>query len=143
MPNPNPPPPAPAAPATPISPVPDAHAGVLEAAALANLRSLDPTGKARLLERVLAAFEASLARLGPQLDAARRCGDAEAVKHVAHTLKSSSASIGAIKLSRLCAEMEAMIRNGTCPDLDAAVRALDAEIATVLPVLRKMLKSGS
>ena len=143
MPNPTPPPPAPAAPTAPNSPVPDACAGVLDEAALANLRSLDPTGKARLLERVLAAFEASLARLGPQLDAARRSGDAEAVKQVAHTLKSSSASIGAIKLSRLCAEMEAMIRNGTCLDLDAAVRALDAEIATVLPVLRKMLKSGS
>ena len=123
--------------------MPDVHAGVLEAAALANLRSLDPTGEARLLERVMAAFEASLARFRPQLDAARHSGDAEVVKQVAHTLKSSSGSIGAIKLSRLCAEMEAMIRNGTCSDLDAAVQALDAEIATVLPVLRKMLKSGS
>ena len=140
---PNPTSPTPAPPAVPTVPLPAVLSGVLEAAALANLRSLDPTGKARLLERVLAAFEASLARLGPQLDAARRSGDADAVKQVAHTLKSSSASIGAIKLSRLCAEMEAMIRNGTCPDLDAAVRALDAEIATVLPVLRKMLKSGS
>ena len=140
---PNPPPATPAAPAVPTAPLPDALSGGLDAAALANLRSLDPTGKARLLERVLAAFEASLARLGPQLDAARRSGDAEAVKQVAHTLKSSSASIGAIKLSRLCAEMEAMIRNGACADLDAAVQALDAEIAHVLPVLRKMLKSDS
>ena len=139
---PNPHLPTPAAPAAPTASPPDTPSGWLDPAALANLRSLDPTGKARLLERVLAAFETSLARLGPQLDAARHNGDAEAVKQVAHTLKSSSASVGAIKLSRLCAEMEAMIRNGACPDLDAAAQALDAEIATVLPVLRKMLKSA-
>ena len=135
------PPPVPLA--APVVPLPDAPSGVIEPAALANLRSLDPTGASRLLERVLVAFETLLARLGPQLDAARASGDAETVKHVAHTLKSSSASVGAIKLSRLCAEMEIMIGNGACPDLDAAVRTLETEIALVLPAMRKALKTGS
>ena len=132
-------------PSAPSPATPDAAApvsGVIDAGALATLRSLDPSGKARLLERVLAAFETSLARLQPQLAAARRDGDAEAAKQVAHTLKSSSATVGAIKLSRLCAEMEAMIRNGDCPDLDAGVEALDAEIAAVLPALRNLLRSS-
>ena len=132
-------------PSAPSPATPDAAApvsGVIDAGALATLRSLDPSGKARLLERVLAAFETSLARLQPQLAAARRDGDVEAAKQVVHTLKSSSASVGAIKLSRLCAEMEAMIRNGDRPDLDVGVEALDAEITAVLPALRNLLRSS-
>ena len=48
------------------------------------------------LDRVLRAFETSVARLLPQLEAARTSGDRAGIRHVAHTLKSSSASIGKI-----------------------------------------------
>lgn len=113
---------------------------VLDAAALATLRSLDPTGAGRLLERVLAAFESSTSRLLAQLHVARAEADAQSVKHVAHTLKSSSASIGAVKLSRLCAEIEDMLRNGqTFPALDVRLAVLEGEIATALAALRGVL----
>ena len=135
----NPPAPSPAVPDASDAPA----SGVVDATALAALRSLDPSGKARLLERLLAAFETSISQLRPRLAAARCSGDAETVQSVAHTLKSSSASIGAIKLARLCAEMETMIRNGDHCNLDAGVEALDAEIAAVLPVLRIRLRSDS
>ena len=134
----------------PASPLPDAGRpepappdGVLDAAALAALRSLDPTGAGKLLERVLAAFESSTSRLVVQLHTARVGADAESVKHVAHTLKSSSASIGAVKLSQLCAEIEAMLRNGqTLPALDARLAALEGEIAAALGALRSVLRDG-
>lgn len=116
----------------------------LDAAALATLRSLDPTGGNKLLDRVLGAFETSTARLLPQLRAARAAADAETVKQVAHTLRSSSASLGAVKLSRLCAEIETMIREGhPYAALDARAALLDAEIQAALGALRKLLRGGS
>ena len=88
---------------------PSAETG-LDTAALGRLRELDPTGTSGLVERVFRAFAGSLERLMPQLHAAQIGADWNAVRHVAHTLKSSSASVGAIKLSLLCAEIETMIR---------------------------------
>src|SRR6185369_1456158 len=84
----------------------DAQGSVLDASALERLRELDPKGENQLLSRVIKAFESSAARLLPQLQDAQRAGDHNGVRHVAHTLKSSSASIGAMKLSTLCAEIE-------------------------------------
>lgn len=121
--------------------LPAASGDVLDAGALAALRALDPTGSSKLLERVLIAFQTSTARLVPRLRAAGLGGDANAVKEVAHTLKSSSASIGALGLSRLCADVETMVRNGFQGPLEPHVKALDDEIATVLEALKKLLRT--
>ncbi len=111
---------------------------VLDAEALRRLRELDPTGANRLLERVSQAFEASALKLLPQLHVARDSADKAGVRHVAHTLKSSSASIGAVKLSQLCAEIESMIRLDTLYDLAAKIDELDLEAASVLQALRQL-----
>lgn len=116
-----------------------ARAAVLDAQALDRLRELDPKGENRLIERVLQAFETSVARLGPQLEASRRSGDRAGIRHVAHTLKSSSASIGALVLSQQCATVEAMIRQESTEDLDGPLAALSAELDAVLQALRSVL----
>ena len=105
---------------------------LLDEAALNRLRELDPTGANQLMPRVLAAFDASLTRLMPQLALAQSAMDCNAIRHVAHTLKSSSASIGALHLSRLCAELETAARGGELDSLDAGVNAMRAECALVL-----------
>jgi HPt (histidine-containing phosphotransfer) domain-containing protein len=113
---------------------------VLDPAALARLAELDPSGSNRLLERVLLAFQASVTRLRPQLAAARSNDDRAAIRLVAHTLKSSSASIGALRLSQLCAQIETVIRLDSPDDLggplgefdlalDRALQAIDALIS--------------
>ena len=115
------------------SPIP-----VLDEGALQRLRDLDPSGSSRLLERVLRAFETSGTRLGAQLSAARETGDLQGVRHVAHTLKSSSASIGALRLSRLCAEIEAAARQET-PAVEASLLdAMDRELHIVLQAVVPM-----
>lgn len=111
---------------------------VLDAQALERLRELDPKGENRLIERVLQAFETSVARLGPQLEASRRSGDLAGIRHVAHTLKSSSASIGALTLSQHCAAVEAMIRQQSTDELDTSLTALSAELDAVLQALRSV-----
>ena len=121
---------------------PDADLSVLDAEAIKRLRELDPRGDNRLLERVVTAFETSVSRLLPQLDDAVRNQDRNAILHVAHTLKSSSASIGALKLSQLCAEIESMIRRQTGEDLNPRIREIPAETQRALRGLRALMESA-
>lgn len=111
---------------------------VLDEEALQRLRELDPGGRNRLLERVLRAFEASIVRLGPQLAEARQRNDMQGIRHVAHTLKSSSASIGALGLSRLCAEIEAVVRQEAPEGLAALLDDVDRELAVVLQAVQPL-----
>ncbi len=100
-----------------------AAATVLDAAALQRLRELDPFGNGAIFTRVLQAYATSLQRLLEQLAQARERDDPAAVRHVVHTLKSSSASVGALALSTLCGDIEVLVRerpsDGLAPLLDA------------------------
>ena len=111
---------------------------MLDEEALQRLRDLDPGGQNRLLERVLSAFESSILRLGPQLAEARQRNDMAGVRHVAHTLKSSSASVGALRLSRLCAEIEAVVRQEAPVGLAALLDDVDRELAVVLQAVQPL-----
>jgi HPt (histidine-containing phosphotransfer) domain-containing protein len=112
----------------------------LDAAALARLRELDPEGRLGVVDRVLRAFETSLTRMVGQLVNERSGGNAAVVSAVAHTLKSSSASVGALALSRACADVEKRLRNGDPGDLTAEIERLLAESDAALAAVRAMLR---
>ncbi|WP_375213939.1 response regulator [Aquabacterium sp.] len=138
--------PAPQPPSPALQPAPAAMPAprpedIFDAEALRRLRELDPKGDNRLFERVGKAFETSVGRLLPQLEDAFRVNDMAAIVHVAHTLKSSSASIGALKLSHLCAEIETMIRRQTGEDLSPRIQEIPREAQRVLAGLRLLLES--
>jgi HPt (histidine-containing phosphotransfer) domain-containing protein len=105
--------------------------GVLDAMALDRLRALDPGNRTGLLQRVLLTYTQSLERSLVQWHAARAAGDAKAMRGLAHTLKSSSASVGALGLSALCADVEARLRDGQLEGLEAKLDALAAEAARI------------
>jgi HPt (histidine-containing phosphotransfer) domain-containing protein len=112
---------------------------VLDAGALDKLRALDPGGRSGVLLRVLGTFEGSLKRLMTQFDAARAANDLVMLRHVAHTLRSSSASIGALALSRECLEVETRIREGRTDDMAPALDAMAAESGRAAAAVRAML----
>jgi histidine phosphotransfer protein HptB len=110
--------------------------GVLDAQALARLAALDPGGAAGLVRRVLGTYRVSLGRLLEQLQLARSELDLQGQRHVAHTLKSSSASVGALALSALCAEAEGRLRDGAGSEsLGPLLDALAAEGRRLLTAL--------
>jgi HPt (histidine-containing phosphotransfer) domain-containing protein len=121
--------------AAPKDPLSQVLAAVLDAQAVARLQALDPRGENRLLERVLDAFFDSLAKHVGELRDARHAADLTALRAVAHTLKSSSASIGAMQLSQRCAEVEALAREGNTAALGAPLEALQAELLRVQDAL--------
>ena len=112
----------------------------LDPGALARLAELDPRGENQLVRRVLSAFATSAARLMPQFEAARGGPDLNALRYVAHTLKSSSASIGAMALSATCAEVESRVRTATDSDgLEPLLDTLSAQVAEVLAEIDALL----
>lgn len=67
--------------------------------------------------------------------AALSAGDAEALRRAAHTLKGSSASLGANDLAEACRVVEAAARDGRLDDLgpkvDAIASGLEAAVAAL------------
>jgi HPt (histidine-containing phosphotransfer) domain-containing protein len=118
---------------------PKAVSGRLDDDALGRLRELDPAGRTGLVGRVMRAFDTSARRLRSSLHDARVTGDLLGIRHVVHTLKSSSASIGALHLSALCAEIENMIRNESTERLDSHVGAMELELELVLEAIKPLL----
>ena len=114
-------------------------AAVLDPQALERLRELDPGGQSKLLARVVDAFSTSVSRLLPQINKALDAGDLSAIHHVAHTLKSSSASIGATHLSRLCAEIEETARAGRSDGLPDLIARFNSEVGAVQGALQRVL----
>lgn len=113
----------------------------LDADALARLRELDPGDANGLIDRVVNAYLNSLDRMLPELAAARGPGGSlDGIRQVAHTLKSSSASLGAMKLSSHCAEVEQLARNGQTERIEAEIDAMLEELGrarVALSALRK------
>jgi len=116
-------------------------AALLDAEAIRRLRELDPSGGNKLLQRVVTAFSNSLDRLLPDLDRAREASppDFAAIRHVSHTLKSSSASLGAMALSARCANIETMARDGQAEGLPDQLDAMLDDIQQVRTALAALL----
>ncbi len=112
----------------------------LDATALDRLRELDPDARHGVLKRVLEAFEKSLLRMIGQLDGAAGSVDRPLVRGIAHTLKSSAGSVGALDLARTCAEVEARMRDHAACDLHADTLRLRAACGAALKAVRSILQ---
>ncbi len=115
---------------------PSSPASCLDPLALARLQELDPQGSNKLLERIIAAYLKALERMLPDLDKARtEPMDLSVIRHTSHTLKSSSASIGALALAQRCATIENMARLGETEGLGPLLDDMLEQIAMVRQAL--------
>jgi PAS domain S-box-containing protein len=85
-------------------------AKVLETQVLDEIATMERNGAKDLLKRLIATYEKSSEDLVQAADRGFAAQDAAAVTQALHTLKSSSANMGAIVFSRACAELEALAR---------------------------------
>ena len=114
---------------------------VIDAAALARLRDLDPDDSRGFLRQLLQTYEASMVRHLGRLGALDAVADAKAAGEIAHTLKSSSGSVGALAFSARCAERERCVKNGAMGDIVPALNAVRTEGDRVLEAVRAMLQN--
>jgi signal transduction histidine kinase/ligand-binding sensor domain-containing protein/DNA-binding NarL/FixJ family response regulator len=120
-----------------------------EPAGRADLPSLDPSFVDRLRRLEVAAgrevvrpFIDDFLREAPPrlatLQQALASGDRDALVFTAHSLKGSSAQLGAVRLASLCQELEGLGKSEslTSPELAATLAALGSELERVAPALR-------
>jgi HPt (histidine-containing phosphotransfer) domain-containing protein len=90
-----------------VGPGADDTPSLIDEAALNNIRVLQRPGQPSILDKIIRMYFDSSAKLLDELrQAVSENGPAESVKRAAHTLKSSSANLGATEFAALCKTME-------------------------------------
>ncbi len=112
-----------------------AQAVVLNASRLDEIRSLTD-GDSDFLQNIIEQFISDTGKLTQEMKAAVRAKDAPALKVAAHTLKSSSASLGATDLSALCKEVQKLAAEGSVEPAESIVVQIENEFAGVIVALR-------
>jgi signal transduction histidine kinase/CheY-like chemotaxis protein/HPt (histidine-containing phosphotransfer) domain-containing protein len=117
-----------------------AAASTLNLTALTHIRALNPDKGEALLARVIGAF---LGDTPPHLEALRRAvaaPDPAAIRRTAHSLKSSSANVGADALALLCKELEQLGRAGLTDGASTLLAAMEKEFRSVRQSLGAILE---
>jgi PAS domain S-box-containing protein len=103
------------------------------------IRDMERRGASRLLERLVATYATTAARLVAQAAYALKSGDSASLQHAAHTLKSSSANLGAIELSRRFGALELHARAGALEAARTEWGATQLEYERVVQALQDIV----
>ncbi len=87
------------------------------------------------VRKVIAEFLSSSPSLIAKLREAAARGDRSAIRALAHNLKGTSATLGAVALSHGCAELEDLSTSGSVPDATARVAAIETLYAAAKTAL--------
>jgi signal transduction histidine kinase/DNA-binding response OmpR family regulator/HPt (histidine-containing phosphotransfer) domain-containing protein len=124
----------PVAAGTPPAPSPDA-ATSFDPEALQALRALQKPGRPDLVTRIIDLFVLDAPRLLGAMRDAIGASDAEGLRHAAHTLKSTSANVGALRLAASCGEIEQFARATDVAAATAPFAGATEELDRVLAAL--------
>jgi CheY-like chemotaxis protein/HPt (histidine-containing phosphotransfer) domain-containing protein len=116
-------------------------AGALDASVLESLRALERPGAPSLVERVVTTYlDSSPSQLAEAREALGR-GDHAVLRRVVHTLKSSSANVGAVRLSELCRGLEAGARDSMPDGAEARLAQIELEYGRVREDLQSLTRA--
>jgi HPt (histidine-containing phosphotransfer) domain-containing protein len=93
---------------------------------------------AAFLAELIDVFCIDTPELIEQMRAGLSGGDIELVRRAAHSLKSNSASFGAIRLTEAARELEMKAKGGSIDDGEAALARIEVAYASLRPVLEEM-----
>ncbi|MEJ5197821.1 MAG: Hpt domain-containing protein, partial [Anaerolineae bacterium] len=121
-------------------PAEEAPSGPLDETTLRNLRRLipreNPSALLELVESFLGSTEARL----PSLAAAIADQDGRQVAQIAHSLKGSTGSFGAMRLSGMLGQLEALGKNNNLDDAEHRLAEIVAEFERVKAAFRQQLE---
>ena len=112
----------------------------IDMAAVEKIRAIGRAGKRPLLGRIVAQFAETSPPLVVTMREGCAAGDTEAVWRAAHSLKSSSAAVGASGVAQRCAQIEAMAREHRILPPNAVIAAIDDELGIAIKHLRKLVE---
>lgn len=111
---------------------------LLDPGKINSIRSLDPDGTAGLFKKIVELFIEKSPELIQRITSALEAGDAEGVFRAAHSLKSSSATIGAMGLSETCGQLETIGRQGALEGARELSQKIQSELHQVCVALNRM-----
>jgi signal transduction histidine kinase/CheY-like chemotaxis protein/HPt (histidine-containing phosphotransfer) domain-containing protein len=123
----------------PPAPVLAARPGPIDDALLDEIRGVQKHGAPGLLGRLITAYLSSSPGLLRALRDAVALGQAPAARDIAHTLKSSSATLGAHRLAALCADLETQGRARRIERARELAADIEAEYSRVEAALTEKL----
>ncbi len=109
--------------------------GTLDDSVLDQLAALPNAESSGLVARVVALFVETSYPIGAEIREAAEQGDLEQLRTRAHRLKGSSFEVGAVRLARLCARVEALGREGSLDEAVEIVPELEGELERVREAL--------
>ncbi len=112
------------------------HLRPLDTKALQALRDIAGVAAKEVLVEVIDSYLEDAPNLVQAIAKAFTHEDATALYHAAHTLKSTSATLGATNLSQLCRNLETIGRTSTVKNAVAIVSQVEAEYETVQAALQ-------
>ena len=112
----------------------------LDPCALDQIRALQRPGAPSLLERVIEIYLTTAPKLLATMRTAIKHGDSEAIRHAAHSLKSSSSNLGATTLAELCRTLEAEARAGGSVEPGERLETIEREFHQVRIALDSEVK---
>ncbi|MDO8739242.1 response regulator, partial [Candidatus Deferrimicrobium sp.] len=116
----------------------------IDQTAIDGIRELEVAGNQGFLERIIGLYLSGATRQVEGILSAAEKGDAESLLQAAHTLKSSSANVGATGLSDLCRKIEGMIRAGEPVGVgDPLLSKIEGEFRSVQEALTAILEGAS
>jgi CheY-like chemotaxis protein len=123
------------------APIPDATVSV-DRRVLDGISAFQGGSGRALLRNVVTRFaDTARTQLG-MLREKHTEGETDAVRRIAHTLKSSSAALGANCVSRCCAEIETRAGRGDLAPLPSFLSTLEHELAAAVSHLRQIVGEG-
>lgn len=116
---------------------------VLDMDALARIRGLDPGGSTAILAKIITIFLETSPEQIRTIKQAYSQENRDVVRKTAHSLKSSSANLGAETLSAVCKRLEIQAIDAQWQDLSDLITTIENEFDCVADALRAHLDSLS
>lgn len=116
---------------------------VLDMNALARIRGLDPGGSTAILAKIITIYLDTSPEQISALKQAYAQENRDVVRKTAHSLKSSSANLGAETLSAVCKRLEIQAIDAQWQDLSDLITSIENEFDCVADALRAQLDSLS
>jgi HPt (histidine-containing phosphotransfer) domain-containing protein len=119
----------------------DRHAESIDQRVLDGIRTLQHPGKPNILVKAIALYLDTTPKTMDSIRTAVEQRDPERLHKAAHSLKSSSANLGARLLAGLCKELETMGRTQALENVQNVMAKVDGEYAAVRDALSAELQT--
>ena len=121
----------------------EGYSEAIDQSVLATLRELQEEGEPDIIEEVGGLFLKHAPEKIAAIVKAAAEKNAKALQVSAHSLKSSSAYVGAMGLSTMSKDLEMMGRSGSLEGVERKIEALTEEYARVKAALEKEIRARS